>query len=52
MIDDRDKEIDDLKEKLEQSSTYLKERDQWANTIEQLKKKCDDEKKLRLEKWR
>ena len=43
------KEIEDLKEKLEANAQYLKEREQWADTIETLKKKCDDEKKLRLE---
>ena len=43
------KEIEELKEKLEANAQYLKERDQWSETIEALKKKCDDEKKLRLE---
>ena len=46
---DLEKQIEDQNDKLRQNEKYMNERQEWADTIEMLKKKCDDEKKLRLE---
>ena len=48
-IEELEKEKEELNEKLDLCSKYMDEREQRAEEIASLRKKCEDEKKLRLE---